>query len=129
MQASSQKPGTEGSGEAGEGTETDPRSARTVYPDALVRPHGIRARLRRWTRRSHQPAQPDERYEGLAAATGLLTGPTARDRAGVAQRCPSGDGMGEAVVIDLIAHQVTWECTRCGRRWAVADLPSRPGDD
>jgi hypothetical protein len=62
--------------------------------------------------------------EGLAAGTGLLTGDVARHRAAVPAVCPSCDGTGEVVVIDLVAHAVSRRCRLCGHRWTVEEPPA-----
>ncbi|CAN5555395.1 hypothetical protein BH10ACT1_BH10ACT1_04240 [soil metagenome] len=56
--------------------------------------------------------------EGLAAGTGLLTGDLARSTRLESVPCPQCSGPGDAMVIDLVAHQVTRRCQDCGHRWA-----------
>lgn len=87
-----------------------------------------RRRLRTRWQALRRPELDEAQAEGLAAGTGLLTGAAARTRAGVTLPCPVCAGEGESVVIDLIAHEVTWRCRSCGHRWVVVDLPSTPFD-
>lgn len=96
-----------------------------------LRPHGPADRVRRWLHRrlmalrlGGEPATA----EGLAAGTGLLTGPSARARAGIPQPCPRCAGTGEVVMVDLISFEVIWRCASCQYEWAYADLPSSPLD-
>ncbi len=64
--------------------------------------------------------------EGLAAGTGLLTGDVV-GAGTLAAPCPQCGGPGEAVVIDLVADQVSRRCLRCAHRWETADaVSSRP---
>jgi hypothetical protein len=79
---------------------------------------------RRWANsRWHDALRVDRglaELEGLAAGTGLLTGDVVGAGA-MAQPCPVCAGPGEAVVIDLVAHQVSRRCLRCDHRWDALD--------
>ncbi len=61
--------------------------------------------------------------EGLAAGTGLLTGDTARQKVDTVP-CPICTGVGDVVVIDLVARVVSRRCQSCGHRWDT-DEPAR----
>lgn len=63
--------------------------------------------------------------EGLAAGTGLLTGESARERAGTGAACPVCAHEAEAVAIDLVRFRVAWHCEHCGHEWTEAQVPPR----
>jgi rubredoxin len=87
----------------------------------------MKGALRRWLSRvDHRlrmrgPAQD----EGLAAGTGLLTGESARERAGAGATCPECGNGAEAVAIDLVRFRVAWHCDACGHEWTEAQVPPR----
>ena len=62
--------------------------------------------------------------EGLAAGTGLLTGDIARGAEMAKLPCPECNGVGDVVVIDLVALVVSRRCQVCGHRWNT-DEPAR----
>ncbi len=62
--------------------------------------------------------------EGLAAGTGLLTGDIARGAEMARLPCPECNGVGDVVVIDLVALVVSRRCQVCGHRWDTSE-PAR----
>ncbi len=83
--------------------------------------------LRFWrSQRVRRALRPDgglAEAEGLAAGTGLLTGSLVRPAAQAQVPCPTCGGASEVVVIDLVAHETSRSCRRCGRRWTVGAQP------
>ena len=63
--------------------------------------------------------------EGLAAGTGLLTGPAARERAPEDRPCPHCRGAAQVETIDLVRFQVNWHCHLCGHDWVEHRVPER----
>jgi hypothetical protein len=55
--------------------------------------------------------------EGLAAGTGLLTGDVVRTVPVSNVACPVCNRPAGALIIDLVAQEVTHRCDGCGHRW------------
>jgi len=78
-----------------------------------------------WRRALHVDGDMAE-VEGLAAGTGLLTGELARSTHLEPVTCPECQGVGDAVVIDLVARVVTRRCQSCGHRWTTDEVLRSP---
>lgn len=66
--------------------------------------------------------------EGRAAGTGLITGDLVQSEHIAAERCPRCSGIGEPMVVDLVASTVKRRCKRCGHNWS-SFAPSEVEDD
>ena len=65
--------------------------------------------------------------EGLAAATGLITGDLVQKVEISDGRCPRCQGRVVPTVVDLVASTVQRRCDRCGHTWSSFE-PTEPED-